>query len=84
MKEISLKFAKQCGELNLIPGQKLCYRCKKTIDDLSDIPERDDKYDTDDDIDYDYEVERNVKSAEKLNETLPSIDCSPPKKVREG
>ena len=29
LKEISLKFAKQYGGLNLIPGQKLCYRCKK-------------------------------------------------------
>ena len=29
LKEISLKFAKQYGGLNLIPGQKLYYRCKK-------------------------------------------------------
>ena len=29
LKEISLKFEKQYGGLNLIPGQKLCYRCKK-------------------------------------------------------
>ena len=28
LKEISLEFAEQCGELNLIPGQKLCCRCK--------------------------------------------------------
>ena len=44
-------------------------RCKKTIEDLCEIPERDDKYDNDDDTDCDYEVEGNVKSAEKLNET---------------
>ena len=75
LKEISLKFAKQYGGLNFIPGQKLCYRCKQTIEDLCEIPERDDKYDNDDDTDCDYEVEGNVKSAEKLNETLTSIDC---------
>ena len=62
------------GGLNLIPGKKLCYRCKKTIENLCEIPEEDDKYD-DDDTDCDYEVEGNVKSAEKLNETLTSIDC---------
>ena len=39
LKEISLKFAKQYGGLNLIPGQKLYYRCKKTIEDLCEIPE---------------------------------------------
>ena len=50
LKEISLRFTKQYGELNLIPGQKLCCNCKKTIEDLSDIPERGDKYDNDDDI----------------------------------
>ena len=59
------------------------YRCKKIIEDLSDIPERDGKYDNhDDDIDCDYEIEGNVKSAEKLNEALTSIDCSPLKKVQ--
>ena len=31
LKEISLKFAKQYGGLNLMPGQKLCYRCKKPL-----------------------------------------------------
>ena len=80
LKEITLKFTKQYGGLNLIPGQKWCYRCKKTIEDLSDIPERDDMYD-DDDTDFDYEAEGNVVSAEKMNETLTSIDCSPLKKV---
>ena len=75
LKEISLKFAKQYGGLNLIRGQKLCYRFKQTIEDLCEIPERDDKYDNDDDTDCDYEVEGNVKSAEKLNKTLTSIDC---------
>ena len=74
LKEISLKFAKQNGGLNLTPGQKLYYRCKKTIDDLREIPERDENYD-DGDTDCDYEVEGNVKSAEKLNKTLTSIDC---------
>ena len=63
LKEISLKFAKQYGGLNFIPGQKLCYRCKQTIEDLCEIPERDDKYDNDDDTDCDYEVEGTVKSA---------------------
>ena len=48
LKEISLKFAKEYGGLNLIPGQKLCYMCKKTIEDLCEIPERDDMYDNDD------------------------------------
>ena len=67
LKEILLKFAKQYGELNFIPGQKLCYRCKKAIEDLRDISEKDDKCDNND-IDCDYEVEGNVKSAEKLNE----------------
>ena len=62
-------------------GQKLYYRCKKTIDDLHEIPEKDEKYDDDDDTDCDYEVEANVKSAEKLNETLRYIDFSPLKKV---
>ena len=81
LKEISLKFAKQNGGLNLIPGQKLYYKCKKTIDDLREVPERDENYDNDDDTDCDYEVEGNVKSAEILNETLRSIDCSPLKKV---
>ena len=81
LEEISLKFAKQYGGLNLIPGQKLCYRCKKTIEDLREIPERGDKYDHDDDTDCDYEVGGNGKNAEKLNETLISIDCSPLKKV---
>ena len=82
LKEISFEFGKQDGELNLIPAQKLCYRYKKTIEDPSDIPERDDKYNNDDnDIDCDYEVEGNVKSAEKLNETLTLIDCSPPIKA---
>ena len=59
------------------------YRCQKTIEDLSDIPERDDKYDDDDDddIDCDYKVEGNVKSAEKLSETLTSMNCSPLKKI---
>ena len=56
---------------------------QKYISDLSDIPESDNKYDNDDDIDCDYEVETNVKSAEKLNETLTSIDCLPLKRVRE-
>ena len=72
---MSHKLAKQYGGLNLIPGQKLCYRCKKNIEDLCQIPERDNKYDNDDDTDCDYEVEGNVKSAEKLNKTLTSIDC---------
>ena len=61
----------------------MCYRCKKTIEDLGDIPEKDDKYDNeDDDIDCDYEVEENVKNNEKLNETLTSLDCSPLKKAQ--
>ena len=61
----------------------MCYRCKISIEDLSNIPERDDKYDNDDnDIDCDHEVEGNVKSAEKLNETLTSIDRPSLKKVR--
>ena len=82
LKEFSLEFAKQYGGLNLITGHKLCYRCKKTIEDFSDIPERDDKYDNDDnDTDCSYEVEGNVKSAEKWNKTLTSTDCSPLKKV---
>ena len=76
LKEIPLKFAKQYEGLNLVSGQKLCYRCQKTIEDLREITERDDKYNNDDDTDCDYEVEGNVKSTEKLNETLTSIDCS--------
>ena len=60
----------------------MCYRCKKTIEDLHEFPERGDKYNHDDDTDCDYEVEGNVKNAEKLNETLTSIDCSPLKKVQ--
>ena len=64
VKEISLEFTKQYGGLNLIPGQKLCYRCKKPIEDLTDIPDGNDKYDSDySDTGNDYEV---VKSAEKL------------------
>ena len=53
LKEISLKFAKQYGGLNLTPAQKLYYRCKKTTEDLCEVPERDDKYDNDDDTDCD-------------------------------
>ena len=60
----------------------MCYRCKKTIEGLSDIPERYDIYDNDDDdVECDYELEWNVKSAEKLNEILTSIDCLPLKNV---
>ena len=56
---------------------------KKTTKDLSDTLERDDKYDNDDDIDSDFEVaEANVKSPEKLNETLTSMDCSLLKRVQ--
>ena len=63
----------------------MCYRCKKTIEDHSDIPKRDDRFDNDNnDIDCDYEIEGNVKSAEKLNETLTSFDCSRLKKVQKN
>ena len=57
---------------------------KRNIEDFCEIPERDDKYDHDGDTDCDYEVETNVKNAEKLNETLTSTDCPPLKKVQRG
>ena len=65
-----------------MPGQKLCYKCKKPLKTfvksqnemicmimmmiLTVIMKQ---------------KEGNVKNAEKLNETLTSIDCSPLKKV---
>lgn len=62
---------------DLVPGKKLCRKCKSSLDNFIEIQNEQKQ-----DPDYVEEVESSAICSKSLNDSLISLNCSHPKAVR--